>query len=132
MTGAPEKYVGNGGMGVPCSKCAHSRWPAHKYKASSVNAVLLFTSCSERTACTVRIASSDSVAGRTGSPIQSAAGRGEAPGTGRTTAGGRPGIADAVRAGGGGGSVTGADAAMIGDGCASATPAARSCGGAKG
>ena len=32
MTGAPEKYAANGGTGAPCSQCAHSRCPAHRYR----------------------------------------------------------------------------------------------------
>ena len=29
-TGAPEKYAGNCGSGLPCSRCAHSKCPAHR------------------------------------------------------------------------------------------------------
>ena len=50
MTGAPEKYDANGGTAAPCSQCAHSRCPAHKYSASSWNAVSARTSRSDSTA----------------------------------------------------------------------------------
>src|SRR5580658_2291836 len=58
MTGDPEKYEGNCGSGVPCSRCAHSRCPAHRYVASSSNAVSARTSRSDRAVWTARTASS--------------------------------------------------------------------------
>jgi hypothetical protein len=52
-TGAPEKYVGKeGGSADPCSQCAHSSRPAHRYRASSVNAVFDQMSLSDSTAWT--------------------------------------------------------------------------------
>src|ERR1700691_725011 len=58
MTGDPEKYEGNGGSGVQCSRCAHSRCPAHRYVASSSNAVSARTSRSDRAVWTASTASS--------------------------------------------------------------------------
>jgi hypothetical protein len=46
------------GIGVPCSQCAHSRCPAHRYRASSSNAVFDHTSRSESPACTTSTATS--------------------------------------------------------------------------
>src|SRR5690348_1273890 len=58
MTGAPEKYFGNGGIGVPCSQFAHSRCPARTYKASVWDAVSAFSSRSDNPACTASTTSS--------------------------------------------------------------------------
>lgn len=52
MTGAPEKYVGNGGIGVPCSQFAHTRCPARRYSASLWDAVSAYSSRSDNPACT--------------------------------------------------------------------------------
>src|SRR6266487_4336755 len=47
--------MGNGGIAVLCSQCDQSKRPAHRYSASSLYAVLLHTSRSDRTAWTVRM-----------------------------------------------------------------------------
>ena len=43
---------------MPCSRWAHSKCPAHKYRASSVDAVLDQNRCTDRAACAIRIATS--------------------------------------------------------------------------
>src|ERR1700678_3032261 len=63
MTGDPEKYDGKCGSGVPCSTCAHSRCPAHRYVASSSNAVSARTSRSDSAAWTASMASNSKLAG---------------------------------------------------------------------
>jgi hypothetical protein len=50
MSGAPEKYFGKGGMGVPCSLFAHSRCPARRYRASLWDAVSARSSRSDNPA----------------------------------------------------------------------------------
>ena len=50
MTGAPEKYFGYGGIGVPCSQLAHSRCPARRYRASLWDAVSAHRSRSDKPA----------------------------------------------------------------------------------
>ena len=57
-TGAPEKYAAKFGIGVPYSQCVHSRCPAHRYRASSPNAVFDQISRSDSRACTASIATS--------------------------------------------------------------------------
>ena len=57
MTGAPEKYEENDGIAAPCSQCAHSRCPAHRYAASSMNAVSAPSKRTESSACTTSTAS---------------------------------------------------------------------------
>ena len=55
MTGAPEKYEAKSGTATPCSQCAHSRCPAHKYSASSWYAVFDHTSRRDRPAWITRM-----------------------------------------------------------------------------
>src|ERR1700761_3994167 len=57
MAGEPENQVTSSGMGAPCSQWAHSIRPAHRYSASSWNAVLDHMRRRESTAWTARIAS---------------------------------------------------------------------------
>ena len=58
MTGAPENHVAKTGTGAPCSQCAHSRRPAHRYSASSWKAVLDQNIRRLSAAWTIRMASS--------------------------------------------------------------------------
>src|ERR1700761_2143780 len=57
MAGEPENQVTSSGTGAPCSQWAHSIRPAHRYSASSWNAVLDQMRRTESTAWTARIAS---------------------------------------------------------------------------